>query len=522
MDTLRTLARLLTPQRTAQARFWQRQAFALEEAERTRDVEAFARDFATTPGGGRILLGRGTAPDGRHFWAGMEPGTLLGNHAWWVGASGAGKTYGVIAVCLQLLRLLPRFVLVVVDLKGELVPLLRTVIAGLPNVGELLPHVYAVSPFGDGEGRPAYLPCLNITKPKPGLPKEIQALTITGAISTALASDLGIRMERLAQKMVALAIALDEPLTRVIDWLQTPARFAAAARRSGDRELIGYALHEFPRENPSSILALSARLDAFTIVGDTKLVLNASRCVAFPDILSAPRAICLVSLGQPPAGAERLQRFWSNLVISDLTRAILTRRVTASTSPVLLVLEEFQEALDTAQAAAFGRLLSLARFKKTAVWLVNQSPAQVSRVDASLVRLLHANVGLQFLFRTPIEDARALAHALPAVSAKDPEGGRQGMIEEISRLPRRHLFFWDKTHRAVFLRSPRLDLEAITRAAAAAPSSVHDALARGVCTEPRSVLEARLAASRQESRAQLPPSVPVVIPADDGPFPRIG
>ncbi len=97
------------------------------------------------------------------------------------------------------------------------------------------------------------------------------------------------------------------------------------------------------------------------------------------------------------------------------------------------------------------------------------------------------------------------------------------MVERITQLPRRHFLFWDKTHRATFLRSPRLDLDAIRCAAEAAPADVHTAIAQGVSTDSRSVLEARLEASRAAAiPPSVPPSVPIVIPADDSPFPRIG
>ncbi len=124
----------------------------------------------------------------------------------------AARTFWLIGLLLQLLRLVPNLILIVFDLKSELSALLATLLASLPDIRELTPHLHIVRPFGDGTGPPDSLPRLRITRAQPDVPKEIQATNITASIAASLTGDLGQRMERVCLKLVSLAIALDEPL----------------------------------------------------------------------------------------------------------------------------------------------------------------------------------------------------------------------------------------------------------------------------------------------------------------------
>jgi hypothetical protein len=188
--------------------------------------------------------------------------------------------------------------------------------------------------------------------------------------------------------------------------------------------------------------------------------------------------------------------------------------------------DEIQEALRSKGApTTLERFISLARFKKCACWITNQSIAQLSKVDSALPQILATSTGIQVFLRSTHESARAMAHALPPLDSHSSSGGRQRLVEHMSFLPRRYALFWPRFsgHRAAFIRSPRLDLEGIRKRAAAVPEDVQVAIQRGVASAPREELEAALAASTPRRTAA--PLFERTTTVDEDPaseFPRLG
>ncbi len=179
------------------------------------------------------------------------------------------------------------------------------------------------------------------------------------------------------------------------------------------------------------------------------------------------------------------------------------------------------------RAKDLARLLSLARHKKVAFCLANQSLAQIAAVDANALRVIRTNLGTETWFRVPYEDARLLGHALPPSDAQDSRGARESTIEQLTRLPRRHALLWIRSNqRAHLIRTPRFDLTAMLERAAQAPQEVHDLIAQGNCSERRSVLRRRLAeASGAPERSWLLETDDARENAslsDDNEFPPIG
>jgi len=217
--------------------------------------------------------------------------------------------------------------------------------------------------------------------------------------------------------------------------------------------------------------------------------------------------LTIIDVGDPPAGAERVARFWAGILIGKLTRAIFSRSVEQESSQALVILEEFQEALRHDQVEQFGRLLAMARFKHIALWFVNQQPAQIAQVEPALVKLLRTNVGTVSTFRCALEDAKAMSHALPiAPGTKKPAEARQALVEEMTRLPDRTFYFWlrQAPFRAQQVRSPRIDLGHLRELAAQSPAEVREAIRRGTVALPREELEAL------EEQGQVDCSEPVM------------
>jgi uncharacterized protein DUF87 len=501
MEMPRPLRDLRRRDERALARAWQAEVAARQDAAAREDLVAFLKALRVEPGLGRILLGRARDLAGKAVWVGSPIGPFLGQHAWITGGTGSGKTFFVLSLLLQILGEGSHPV-IVVDLKGELSTLLReTIFPALATRGEhssLLRDLRIIRPFDR-----AFLPMLRVTRPEPGVSPEIQAQAIASSIEDALGEGLGGRMLRTFLRLTRLAIERDQPLTEVLRWLEEPGALAREARQSRDPRIRRYAAGMFRRENETSIDALLARLDTFLFLPETRLCLSAPSCVSFHECLD--HGVTLVDLGDPPAGAERAARFWAGVLVGRLTRAILSREVTDRSPQAWIVLEEFQEALGRSQTEQFGRLLALARYKRVGLCFVNQQVGQVAAVEPALVKLLRTNTGIEAAFRCSLEDARGFAHALPTPrGTRSAAHARDDLTEEMTRLPDRTFYLWLKRQpfRAQKVRSPRLDLETIRRAAEEMPQEIRQAVLRGTVSAPRGELEALLTPSHREETGQ--------------------
>jgi hypothetical protein len=456
------------------ARRWQSKT-----AREVAELRRFARRMRCESAAARVLLARAADAAERWFWAGLPTEELLSMHWWTTGSTGSGKTFLVLGVLLQLLeeRKAP---VVILDMKGELATLLtETVLPALSqraDDGEFLQNLRIVRPFDS-----SYVPQLRLTAPEPGVAPEIQAYNLAAALEEALGADLGARMHHVFLRLALLAVELNQPLPVIGDWLTSPARFADAAGRSGDGALREYARSAFPRENRASLEALRARLDSFLFLPQVRAALAAKECLSFGSALE--QGVTIIDLGDPPAGAERVARFWAGVLIGRLSRAILSREVSGESPRALIVLEEFQEALQRFQAEQFARLLALARHKRVSLLFVNQQPGQL---EPQLTRLLRTNTGLECAFRCNYEDAQSLAHAFPVpADTKRPAEARQALARQMTGLPQRSFYLWLKeaSFRAQLVRSPRLDLDELRSEASRTSEEIRERIRQGVVAD---------------------------------------
>jgi hypothetical protein len=491
------IRRLIRGQERGLARRWQAKLDLARDAGDEADRELFRARFCCRSPNERVLLGRVRDRSGNAIWCGLPAQEFLRHHSWITGATGSGKSYFTAGCLLQVLQ--AKSAVTVVDLKSELTELLLgTILPALAANGreDLASRIRVVRPFGDP------LPALRVTEPEAGVPRGIQAQNLASALADAIGGDLGLRMERVFLRMAALALERRLPLTVLQQWLQSPASFLRDARRSEDPALRMYASSGFERESRPAIDALASRLDSFLFLDEVRLALSAPSCVSFTDGLE-DGAITIVDLGSPPAGADRVQRFWSGILLGRITRAVLSRPVRDESPPAWLVIEEVQEALSKESAEQLARLLALARHKRVAVTLINQQPAQLSAVDPMLVRILRTNAGFEFAFRCNYEDARALVEPMPIPPGTTRAGElRQALAQDLTRLPIREYLLWAKQESfgAQRVRSPRLDIEALRADAAQLDPDVRGEIRRGTMSIPRADLEA-LAKSEQPNES---------------------
>src|SRR5438132_7728655 len=325
-------------------------------------------------------------------------------------------------------------------------------------------------------------------------------------------------MDHVFVRLAGLAVELNQPLPVIADWLSAPARFAGDARRSNDERLRRYAREDFPRENRASLEALRARLDSFLFLPQVRSALSAGECMSFGSALD--HGVTIIDLGNPPAGAERVAKFWAGVLIGRLSRAILSREVKDNSPHCLVVLEEFQEALQRFQAEQFARLLALARHKRVALLFVNQQPGQLG---TELTKLLRTNTGLECAFRCNYEDAQSLSHAFPiAAETTRPAEARLALARQMTRLPRRSYYLWLKeaSFRAQLVRSPRLDLGELQEEARGVLEETKGRIRQGTVAD-KAALEA---ASEPAMRTENQPDSGFLVPEASAPsdFPSLG
>jgi len=242
---------------------------------------------------------------------------------------------------------------------------------------------------------------------------------------------------------------------------------------------------------------------------EIRQALSAPRCIDFNDCLST--GLTLLDFGSPPGGAEAAMRFIAGPIAGRLSRSILSRRVDEGTPQAVVLFEEFQELLQRHQVQQFKRLLSLCRFKRVALHFSNQQPAQIAAADRSLLKVLRTNLGAEVIFRSSVEDARALSEGLSVRSPDETLAqARTRFVEEIASLPRRHFILWLKS--ALYgqerLTSPRLDFEHLRQAVARVPAEVRERIRSGIVSVDRTELEDALAAEGR-SAVHQPRIVPI-------------
>lgn len=492
------------------------------KSERDRHAHALARrqeflsETRSQRDSGRLLVGRTIDLDGSHQWCGVPFELFTAQHVGVSGATGMGKSFFLAALLWQLLK--ARVPVVAVDMKSELTDLvLDTIVPALVASGreDLVERVRVVRPFD-----PARAPLLRLTEPERGVSTQVQSLNLAASLGEAVGQDHGVRMQRLLLPAAGLCVEKNLPLPVVLEWLRDPARFAREAATSRDPVIRAYAVHELPRESRASIDAVRARLDLLLHLPEVRQALAAPRCIDFHDCLQ--QGLTLLDFGSPPGGAETAMRFIAGPIAGRLSRAILSRAVGADTPQAVVLYEEFQELLQRHQIEQFKRLLSLCRFKRVALHFSNQQPAQIAAADRTLLKVLRTNLGAEAIFRSSVEDARALSDGL---SVRSPDESltqaRTRLIEEIASLPRRNFFLWLKSapygpQRVV---SPRLDLEELRRAGARVSPETRERIRSGVASIDRAELAEALAA---ECRARTHQPLIVPIQPEPGQAPRLG
>lgn len=451
------------------------------------------------------------------------------SHLWLLGASGSGKTYLLLYLLLVLWWRLG-VAIVCVDGKGEmrellLETLLPALLARLPRreAEKLAASVRVVDPFAATS-----LPPMNVLVRDPSIPVEIQATDVASSVVSAVDAGTGLRIDNILHWTLRLAIQAQGTFLSVRRGLQEGAVLDGLVRLVGDPEVTSYFLQRFPSEPQASKLALLARLDRLLALPATRACLSAPSCLDFGAMLDS--GFTIIDLGRAPAGAREIADFWATLIGTRLFRAVNCRPPAGTAPPAVVAMDEWQNLLTPHIAADIENQLALARSRRVSLWLANQQVAQL-KSGGSLRDIVSGQTAVQVMFRSTIDDARAMRHMLPVTGReprpKPPPWERRNQapylataeelelrVREVSQLPQRHAYWWDrrKPWSAVRFRSATVDL--------GDPARLHrdlrDAIRQGSVAVPVADLQRAIEAERRRldrlARTGLPAPKPAVRP----------
>lgn len=522
LDTALWLRRLLRRDGTS-ALNRVRQAVRREERETAAGLDAPRQEHqalrrARTPS---ICVGVGLDGHGRAVPIELAESEVRGGGHWLVtGATGSGKSYAILGILMQLLSKRQRNI-VVIDMKGELAELIRTValpslVSALPNerARELVANTAVIAPF-DRHATPPF----QVLTRDPSLPIEVQAAEVATSFGNTVGRDLGVLQGTVLKNALMLAIDVGLTLVDVPILLQDEELRRGAVNRTRLEEVRGYFATRFSRERAGSVASLLSRLDTLLMHETLRRMLLSRGMVRFDRLLE--RGITIVDLGGAPAGMGEVGRFFGQLLFRKLVRAIFARRVQPNSPPVTIVADEFQAMLAPDIGADFERVLTLARSQKCFLWCLFQQAAQVEAVSPTLLRLLRTNTNYQLMGRSDIADARALSHILPTSGQvrreqrgfPDPrnppplltaEEERRRLVEQTPSLPDRVFWFWNRRRQypAMLMRSPTLRIDRMRERAGSLAPDLLAAISRGVLAADEETVNAT-GRARAEFRREL-------------------
>lgn len=473
----------------------------------------FERDARTPPGKGTVALGHAVhRPD---LPVRLDLDAFLGRgHGLVTGATNTGKTYLLLLLITAVLRRIARepdsIGLWMVEHKSELVPLVREVIAGLvaelpPAAAQvLLDRLVVLDPFA-----PDALVPFNLLCPDQGVPAELHAWEVASLVNRVGGTEMGTKQDAFLFHAILLALSAPTPLTLVelATLMNDPVAFLAVAE-SSPAERVRSFFRGGLKVSGASLDGVRARVTRLLRLPSMRLQLGARAGLSFPELLA--EKIVLVDLGSPPAGCEDIARFWSGLVNAKLSRAVFSRSHADAKRPVLVVVDEWAEGLqgEGDVAGDYEKLLSMARSRGVSMLLAAQSLAGASKVSATLPRVVATNCAWQWWFRASPDDARLLAHMLP-VTGREPRAAgapweeaprspyytpaeeRELRVQEVSRLPNRTCWYWDRErpYPAVLMRTNDVALPP----AGFRGAELSERLRNGTLARPIKELEATLA-----------------------------
>lgn len=441
----------------------------------------------------------------------LQPVSTLTKHLLFTGPTGGGKSFAILSLLLGLVTRYPDVGIVLIDPKSETA---QTWLLFLETLADRYPHLrpdrlVTANPFGRWT-----LPCDPLAV-IPGLSPEIQSSIVCSTVDGLVDGGLGQRAKGILSWLCRVAIALKANLLDVVLWLRDDSARRGAAGRLSDPELQGYLLHLEVQEPRASMDSLRSRLEWILLLPEVRAALCAGESVGGSTLLESP--LTVADFGNAPLGFSALNKLFSSLYFQLLAAAILSRPVTPSTRPVIVVIDEIQEVIASCYPEV-QRLLCLARARKVGLWSATQSLASLTQVSSGLVDIFTTNVALHIAFHPDATTIKNVLPYLPVTGQRidpmhpdtllSPEAERRHMVETIARLPPRHALVVDTiAGRAEAIRTLSLPIDEARQRAERLSTTTRDRWERGRLGRPMAeLLRAAQSTSVPDEPAPAEPS----------------
>ena len=356
-----------------------------------------------------LLFGTTELPERRIHEVRLAARIAQGSSGWVTGATGSGKTRGLLALALQDFAT-PHTTCIAADFKGDLAEgLIEAVIPWLatqlpPEQGaELLHGLRVWAPWNSDR-----LPSMHLTFPGGSLRRRAIAIAEL-FVATIAAGEFGHRQQSLLLPCLRLMIATGTPLALLGEVLNSAALRDSLIDLARDAELTSYFRDRFPADSREGVaFSILSRFDRFISDESTRLALFGEDPFDPAEWLESGATVC--DFG---GGLGTHQRFWAAAILHGLTTAILSRRVTRESPRVVVRVDEVQVGIASQdQARELENTLSLMRSRRASLWVAHQHAGQLAEHPA-LLQSLRTNTGVQVAFRSPRETTSAMATVLP-------------------------------------------------------------------------------------------------------------
>ncbi len=368
----------------------------------------------------------------------------------------------------------------------------------------------------------------NICRPCAGTSPEVQAYEISLALARLFNSDLSFHMENLLRHLLLLLTESNLSLVEAPKVLQDELLRGILVERSGNKAVKEYFFRTYPSVPEISKGALFARLQALLLPQNLRLMLGADELVDFKGILDRGNPIFMF-LGKGPGVPEEQVDLIASLILQLLFQAAFAGD--GHRKPYQLILDEFFHLLEApALGRRFGTALTTLRSFGVTLSLVMHNFSQIS---PALRETILGNCDLVAILRTSERNAHFFGDFLPDLDPKlvneslrkhgqvpTKQEVRNHLIEDLQRLPNRHLYWYDrhKPYKALRVRVPNLPLphETIGISANALTEFIkeHDILLGGFALS-KEVLRSQIEARQNKLREIIRPPIQVNTPAEN-------
>jgi hypothetical protein len=391
---------------------------------------------------GQEMVSLGIAVDGTEL---VLPIEALWSHGLILGATGAGKSCAasvIIAAFIKTFKSMTKFGIGVVDLKGDLYHLGRSLVKTISTNVPI--------EFLDLNGPRAIIPYDLLTTHDDETPQELLSRRM-GTFSDILGQEgqLSLRMIRMFKYKLSLLIEHELPFALLDELLELEGAPGALAERSRDERVKRYFSGDFITERSITLPALRYRLDHLLAPECIRLSLSAGYRINFLRTMDAG-GLSFINLGGAGPHASRVIQ---SLTLSDITHDTFKRQERQAN--FLWLIDEahilFERSSDRENLL---RMLRMSRSFNVNLGLITQSLRAAIR-DSDFYQTLETNFRWVLLMRSGLSDAAIIRPALRATGMVrrgldhsgrpvylTPEQEIQRTLQEIVDLSQRHAYFW--------------------------------------------------------------------------------